>query len=393
MRVEVGLVVGALLDPRVGYRQLQGRVGVGLDRYPLVGVHGVGVVHVGRDVYLLDAELGEPVAQAARHVAAPAERRGLGVAAPEEHRVAVLRDILDDVVLLVLLAERVHAPDVLGAPVPALPAIGLAGLQGEAAAEVEELGDAAVRCVDDLRLAVAVDLAQDGLGAVLVVHALDLAGHDLRGLVPADALVAARAARLGVPLAVRVPVHAPHRIGNAVLRVHALLVAQRQRRDERLEARLEGLAARLELPGVQLLGRLVLVEVERADAQDLVLLLVDVDRARVRAEPEAVEAQALHDGRALHVGGHALLSSPLGFPSKPSRSPLTRWARAAWARSAPSAPRARRGPAAGWERPGAWGSRASAPPWRRSSGRRRPSGRPRRRTWGTSRVRCRRWVV
>ena len=175
MRVQVLLVVRAFLDPRVGDGQLQRGVGVRQHGNPHVGMHGVGVVHVGRNVDLLDAQLREPEAQAGGHVAAPAERRGFGVAAPEQHGVAVLGDVLDDVVLLVLLAQRVHAPDVLGAPVPALPAVGLAGLQGEAAAEVEELGDAAVRGVDDLRLAVAVDLAQDGLGAVLVVHALDLA--------------------------------------------------------------------------------------------------------------------------------------------------------------------------------------------------------------------------
>ena len=229
-------------------------------------MHGVRVVHVGRDVDLLDAQLGEPEAQPACHVAAPAERRGFGVAAPEQHGVAVLGDVLDDVVLLVLLAQRVHAPDVLGAPVPAFPAVGLARLQGEAPAQVKKLRDAAVRGMDDLRLAVAVDLAQDGLGTVLVMHALDLARGDFRRLVPADAHVPAGAARLGMAFAVGIPVHAAHRVGDAVLGVHALLVAKRQGRHERLEARLERGAARLYLPGVQLLGRVVFVKMERADA-------------------------------------------------------------------------------------------------------------------------------
>ena len=266
MRVQVLLVVGAFLDPRVGDGQLQGGVGVRQHGNPHVGVHGVRVVHVGRDVDLLDAQLGEPEAQPACHVAAPAERRGFGVAAPEQHGVAVLGDVLDDVVLLVLLAQRVHAPDVLGAPVPAFPAVGLARLQGEAPAQVKKLRDAAVRGMDDLRLAVAVDLAQDGLGTVLVMHALDLARGDFRRLVPADAHVPAGAARLGMAFAVGIPVHAAHRVGDAVLGVHALLVAKRQGRHERLEARLERGAARLYLPGVQLLGRVVFVKMERADA-------------------------------------------------------------------------------------------------------------------------------
>ena len=248
-------------------------------------------------------------------------------------------------------------------PVPALPAVRLAGLQRVGAYEVEHAALAAVRRVDELRLAVAVELAEDRCGPVGLVHALDLAGDERARLVPADAHVAARAAVLRVALALRVPVHALHRVGDAVLRVHALLVAQRQRRDERLEARLEGLSAGLELPGVQVLGRVVLVEAQRADAQYLVVLLVDVDRARVRADAEAVEAQALHDGRAQHVVPHAL-SSP-GLDVRRRCFPLggagaggsTRSVRAAWARSAPSARRARRGPAAGWARPEAWGSR------------------------------------
>ncbi len=322
MRVQVLLVVGAFLDPRVGDGQLQRGVGVRQHGNPHVGVHGVGVVHVGRDVDLLDAQLREPEAQAACHVAAPAERRGLGVAAPEQHGVAVLGDVLDDVVLLVLLAQRVHAPDVLGAPVPAFPAVGLARLQGEAAAQVEKLRDAAVRGMDDLRLAVAVDLAQDGLGAVLVMHALDLARGDFRRLVPADAHVPAGAARLGMAFAVGIPVHAAHRVGDAVLGVHALLVAKRQGRHERLEARLERGAARLYLPGVQLLGRVVFVKMERADAQDLVLLLVDVHRAGVAAQAEAVEAQALDDGRPFHVVPHAFssLGAFLAVPCPPPRA-------------------------------------------------------------------------
>ena len=312
--VQILLVVGAFLDPRVGDGQLQRGVGVGLDGNPQVRMHGVRVVHVGRDVDLLDAQLGEPEAQPACQVAAPSQGGRLHVAAPEQHRVAVLGDVLDDVVLQRVLPERVHAPDVLGAPVPAFPAVGLARLQRVGADEVEHAALAAVRRMDELRLAMAVELAQDGGRAVRVMHALDLFRDEVARLVPRDAHVAAGAARLRMALAMRVPVLAAHRVGDAVLGVHALLVGERQRRDQRLEAGLERLPARLDLPGVHLFRGVVLVEVQRADAQDLVLLLVDVHRAGVGAYAEAVEAQPFHDRRALDVVRHAL-SSPSVSPT------------------------------------------------------------------------------
>ena len=309
MRVEVLLVVGVLGDPRVGDGELEGRIGVGQDGDPLVGVDGVGVVHVGRDVDLLHADLGEPEAQAARHHAAPAKRRGLGVAAPEQHGVAVLGNVFDDVVLAVLLAERVHAPDVLGAPVPAFPAVGLARLQREAAEQVQKVRHAAVGGMDDLRLAVAVDLGEHGVGAVGLDDALELGGDELGRLVPADAFVLAHAAGLRMALAGRIPVDALERIGDAVLRVDALLVHERQRRDERLETRLEGVPARLDLPVVEIFGGVVLVEVERTDAQDLVVFLVDVDRAGVGAQAEAVEPEAFDDRCSFNVRCHVRVLS------------------------------------------------------------------------------------
>ena len=320
--VQVLLVVGAFLDPRVGDGQLQRGVGIGLDGNPQVRMHGVRVVHVGRDVDLLDAQLGEPEAQPACQVAAPSQGGRLHVATPEQHRVAVLGDVLDDVVLQRVLPERVHAPDVLGAPVPAFPAVGLARLQRVGADEVEHAALAAVRRMDELRLAMAVELAQDGGRAVRVMHALDLFRDEVARLVPRDAHIAAGAARLRMALAVRVPVLAAHRVGDAVLGVHALLVGERQRRDQRLEAGLERLSARLDLPGVHLLGGVVLVEVQRADAQDLVLLLVDVHRAGVAAQAEAVEAQALDDGRPFHVVPHAFssLGAFLAVPCPPPRA-------------------------------------------------------------------------
>ncbi len=58
--------------------------------------------------------------------------------------------------------------------------VGLAGLQGEAAAEVEELGDAPCAAWTTFVSPWPSISHRMDLGAVLVVHALDLAGDDLR---------------------------------------------------------------------------------------------------------------------------------------------------------------------------------------------------------------------
>ena len=267
------LVVEPLGHPHVGDGQLQGRVGVGQHGDPLVGVRGVGVVDVGRDVDGLDADLVEPVAQAARLQATPAPGRGLGIGAPEQDGVAVLAHIPDDVVLRVLLSVGLHAPDVLGAPVPALPAVRLAGLDEVVARLVPHVVEherrAAMGARDHLGLTVALALDEDGAAAVLTADALDLGGDEVGGLVPADALVAAHAAVLRVALALRVPVHALERVRDAIGRVGTLLVGQRKRRKQRLHAGAEGVAPHLVTPFVQLLGGVVLVIVQRADAHHL----------------------------------------------------------------------------------------------------------------------------
>ena len=137
MSIEIFLVEGSVLYPGIGDGKLQRGVGVGKDGDPLVGVHGIGIVHVGGDVNLLHPNLCEPEADSACHVSSPAEGSGLRVAAPEQYCIAVFGNVFNYVVLLVLLSERVHAPDMLGAPIPAFPAVGLAGLQGKPAAQIE----------------------------------------------------------------------------------------------------------------------------------------------------------------------------------------------------------------------------------------------------------------
>ena len=274
-------------------------VGVGEDRDPLVGVDGRTEVELRADVDLLDPDLRVEVGDVGRVLPREAPRRGLVVAAPLEDHVAVVDDVLAHVQLRPHHALEAVAPDVLGAPVPALPAVRLADLEGEAAHRVEQTGAVAVRRVDGLALAVAVRLEEDRVRPVLLVDPRDLLGDDVGRLVPRDAHVLALASVLLVALAVRVPVHALERVLDAVGRVGALLVAGHVRGGAGPRPRLERESVALHLPGPEGLGIVLPVEVERPDAQDLAVL--DVDHDLAGAAEKAALRQGPDDGL---VGGH-----------------------------------------------------------------------------------------
>ena len=202
--LEVLLVVGAVLEPHVGDGQVESRVGVGQHRDPPVGVHRRRVVEVGAHVDLLDAQLGVPVGEPAGQLALPAPRGGLLVAAPEEQQLAVLGHVVEQVALLAL-ADRLAAPEVLAAPPPAFPAVGLTDLEGVAAPQRQQLAAGAVAGLHHLVLAVLVALVEKGRRAVLLFDAVHLADDGVERLVPGDAHVLALAAVLRVALAVRDP--------------------------------------------------------------------------------------------------------------------------------------------------------------------------------------------
>ncbi len=227
---DVVLVPGALGQPHIDDGQLQGGVGVGKHGDPLVGVDGGGVVEVGADVHLLDARSRPELADAAGVLPGEAPGGGLFVAAPLEHHVAVLGDVLDEVGRRRHHALEALAPHVLGSPVPAFPTVRVADLLGEATHHVEQPGLVAVGGVDGLVLAVAVALGEDGERAVFLVDAPDLGGDDVGRLVPGDAPVLALAAVLGVALAVGVPVDADHGELHPVGRKGPLLVGEGERR-------------------------------------------------------------------------------------------------------------------------------------------------------------------
>ena len=278
---------------------MQRHVGVGVHGNPLVGVHGSAVVHVGAHVDLLDAHLGEPEAPAAGQLSAPAPGRGLLVAAPVQQVVRVLGDVQKKVAD-VAFAHRVAAPDVLGAPVPPFPAVGVARLEREAAQDGHEAHLAAVRGMDGLRLAVAVTLAEHGVVAVFLLDAAQLLRDDVGGLVPRDALELALAAVARVALAIRVPVHALQGIQDAVVGIGALLVGERERRDVVFQQPFQLLAAHFQRPGPKLFGAVGAVEVHAARAHDAPVL--DVDLGRKGAHAEAAQAERLAIGLdALHA--------------------------------------------------------------------------------------------
>ena len=144
------------------------------------------VVEVGADVDLLDAGPGPECEM--RLAYWPVKPQGVVSSSQPQLSTmsAVLGDVFDEVGRRRHHALEALAPDVLGAPVPAFPAVRVADLLGEAAHHVEQAGLVAVGGMDGLALAVAVALGQDGERAVFLVDAPDLGGDDVGRLVPGD---------------------------------------------------------------------------------------------------------------------------------------------------------------------------------------------------------------
>ncbi len=122
------------------------------------------------------------------------------------------------------------------------------------------------------------------------------------GLVPADALVLGDAARFRVAVPLRVPVLADERVRDAVARERVLLVGHGRGRDERVHGLLEDLAFVFESPRTEPLHVVGLVVLERAHAQDPVVL--DVDPRDVASGAEAAPVYVVIDRL---VGTYAFL--------------------------------------------------------------------------------------
>ena len=229
--------------------------------------------------------------------------------------------------------ERFAAPDVLGAPIPTFPAVGVAHLQRVAPQQLQEPHLTAVRSVNGLGLAVAIALCEDCMGSVAIDDPPKLRDHDIQSLVPRDAHVAALAAVLGVAptwaggsrRALRVPVHPLQRIRDAVRRVDALLVPQSHRADGRLQRRMEGLATGLDLPRLELLRTVLPVVGEGADTHDLAVF--HVHSSHVRGAGESRLAGVLDEGLfcalahlLLHLSDQASADASKRLPISPAAS-------------------------------------------------------------------------
>ena len=234
----------------MGNCKLQGNVGIGQNGNPLVGMNCRAVVKIGTHVNLLDADVGEPIRDEARHLATPAPRSCLGIGAPHEDGIRVLGDVFDDVVGDGLHADGIHAPDMLCTPVPAFPAIWLTSLLQKATRKRQEIGLAAMGRMHGLGLAVTIGLCVDGERSALVLNPLDLGRDDVTGIVPGDALVLGDTTVLRIALAVRIPVDALQGIRDAVLRVGTHLVCGSQRRRTACHTWLQHMPVLLDLPVV-----------------------------------------------------------------------------------------------------------------------------------------------
>jgi len=185
---DVLFVVCSLGDPHVDDRQLEGRIGIREDRYPLVGVDGRGVIEIRTDVNLLHARFLPEEHQTARELSAEAPWGRFKVAALDNEQFGIFRHIVDKIFGGRHIADEALAPHMFGAPVPAFPTVGVSDLLGKTAHLVEEQRAAAMRCMDQLAFGVAVALKQDRRGAVKFVLTLDFGRYEIRGLVPGNAL-------------------------------------------------------------------------------------------------------------------------------------------------------------------------------------------------------------
>ena len=214
------VVVGVLGEPHVADGLGQRRVGARARRDPLVAHGARGAVVVRVDDHELDAQLLHPeppdeVLLAAVHVGG-----AVGVDRPEDDLLGVLERVLQQLRLLAVAQAPPVAPGVRGAPVPALPAVGVV----EALAVAEDVEEAAQRAelvVQEAPVVVGRGHGGDGRRTVGLADAGDLAGDEVERLVPGDALVLVLAAQLRMPLPVGVEVLALQRVLDAV-RVDAL---------------------------------------------------------------------------------------------------------------------------------------------------------------------------
>ncbi len=200
---------------------------------------------------------------------------------PEDDHLGVLEHVGERIEGLRHAEPPVEAVAVGGAPVPALPAVGVVE-NGRVAEQVHEAQEGSHLVAHDAPVVVRGGEATDRRGTVSVFHARDLAGDERQGLIPGDALIGRAAAVLGVALPGGVEVDALHGVLGALRRVEAATLGVHHGRQIELLRRRVGLAAGRDRPGPEV-GR---VGRQGADAHDHAVSHVDRHRPAVRAVGE-----------------------------------------------------------------------------------------------------------
>jgi hypothetical protein len=199
--------------------------------------------------------------------------RRLRVRRPEDHHLAVLECILEQVVLLRDAQAARKAPHVVATPLPAFPAVGVVLDVGHAP-QVDEAIVGAEPVAD-----VAPEMVRRGRGhyrgrTVLALQPDHLLGHHVERGVPADGLVPGLATLVDVAIALGVEVDALERRQDALGGVDSGLVRYRPRRECRASRRGELAASRFDAPG----RPVTVVELERNDTNDLAILYIHMHR-------------------------------------------------------------------------------------------------------------------
>ena len=166
-----------------------------------------------------DAQVLEPLPADGAFVRAVDAAGRLGVARPEHHHLAVLEAGPPRCRRSRRRRCARSGPSGARPPSTSPPSCRGCASTGVQPMDVEEADAGAQPVAEDAPGVVRAAAVHDRAGPVLALHALDLAGHQVERLVPADALVAGDAAVLRVALAVRVEVHPLHRVEQPVGRV------------------------------------------------------------------------------------------------------------------------------------------------------------------------------
>ena len=234
--IEEGLIVLLLAVEGVGHPQHHGHVGVGVRGNPLGADQLGGLVVDGVDAddpgaFLFQRlEAGLPLV--IRHV--PAVLQGhLGVDPPEHHQFGVLHHVGPGGLLFVHLDGAHH----VGHDHLSRAGGVVTGITGEAAGEVHQAVQQGAAVVEHADTLPAVGTGVDRLRAEIRLDALDLAGHQFDGLLPAHPypLVGSAQLRSGTR-AVLQPAFAHHGVLDAVLGVDL----ERRHVDEVIRCRIVG---------------------------------------------------------------------------------------------------------------------------------------------------------